>query len=138
MSAACEANGLQQPLVETTGRTAEEFAMSVQTKRFLELRVDPTDTQDDILPYASDPIDWQERAKCKGEDTDLFYAPRWRDSIRRQGRIEAAKAICAACPVRALCQEWGLGKGDNDWWILGGLTPEERARFKAGRFNRFA
>jgi WhiB family redox-sensing transcriptional regulator len=67
--------------------------------------------------------DWRLRAACQSVDPDLFFP------ISASGRsleqVTAAKAICAACPVRRECLAFALitGQAHGVW---GGLTQEER------------
>ena len=55
---------------------------------------------------------------CVGMDTNLFFSDRNAD-------IKAAKDVCAACPVIALCASWAAQ--NTEYGIFGGLTPRERA-----------
>ena len=43
-----------------------------------------------------------------------------------QAKIADAKAVCAQCPVLALCRDYGLTAGRHEWGIWGGLTEDER------------
>jgi WhiB family redox-sensing transcriptional regulator len=62
--------------------------------------------------------DWRARAACRNEGTDKWFpvltAP--------AAVVEAAKAICATCPVTQECLQAGAGEEG----IWGGLTEEER------------
>jgi len=72
------------------------------------------------------PGEWQERARCRGLDTNRFYpAERERDPSRAR-REERAKAICGHCTVAASCLADALARRDL-WAVLGGTTAEERA-----------
>lgn len=73
------------------------------------------------------PGEWQDRASCRGLDTNLFY-PAWRErrSQVRSSREERAKEICGRCPVVASCLADALARRDV-WGVLGGTTPQERA-----------
>jgi WhiB family transcriptional regulator, redox-sensing transcriptional regulator len=66
-------------------------------------------------------------AACGEEDLVLFY-PEPGDTADEQ----AAKAICAACPVRQPCLEMALQTGDQHA-ILGGTTPAERLPMRRRR-----
>lgn len=46
--------------------------------------------------------------------------------------IEAAKAICAVCPVRELCLAWAVPQPNLDG-IWGAMTPPERRRVRTGK-----
>jgi WhiB family redox-sensing transcriptional regulator len=59
-------------------------------------------------------------AACGEEDLDLFY-PEPDDQAAEQ----AAKQVCATCPVREACLDMALATGDQHA-ILGGTTPAER------------
>jgi len=66
-------------------------------------------------------------AACGEQDLELFY-PDPGDTAAEQ----AAKAVCAACPVREPCLEMALATGDQHA-ILGGTTPQERGRLRRQR-----
>jgi WhiB family redox-sensing transcriptional regulator len=66
-------------------------------------------------------------AACGENDLELFY-PEPGDQAAEQ----AAKAICAACPVKDACLEMALVTGDQHA-ILGGTTPAERAPMRRQR-----
>jgi len=66
-------------------------------------------------------------AACGSEDLELFY-PEPGDLDGEQ----AAKRVCAACPVREPCLEMALQTGDQHA-ILGGTTPSERGRLRRQR-----
>jgi WhiB family redox-sensing transcriptional regulator len=72
--------------------------------------------------------DWQNRAACRDADPDLFaYDP----SADPRTKAEAAKAICAGCPVTDDCLSFALAtfsRRDDRTGIYGGLTPSERAQ----------
>ncbi|GGS96683.1 WhiB family transcriptional regulator [Streptomyces violaceus] len=65
--------------------------------------------------------DWQTRAACSTADSDLFFP----DEDTPKERIEQAKQICAACPVRQACLEDAIRRGESEA-ICGGLTERER------------
>ena len=64
-------------------------------------------------------------ALCVGMDPEVFF-PLPGDVLG----IAAAKAVCAACPVRAFCAEYAVRTGSDDG-IFGGLTPDERRDLRA-------
>lgn len=66
---------------------------------------------------------WRRDAACRDEEPELFFPPGRNDTARAQ--IEAAKSICAACPVRAACLRFALDteQGEGIW---GGRTARER------------
>ncbi|WTL15424.1 WhiB family transcriptional regulator [Kribbella sp. NBC_01505] len=70
---------------------------------------------------------WILSAACQDEDPELFFP------IGTTGpsllQTEAAKRICAQCPVRAECLAWALESG-QDAGIWGGLTEVERRHLR--------
>jgi WhiB family redox-sensing transcriptional regulator len=66
-------------------------------------------------------------AACGEENLELFY-PEPGDRAAEQ----AAKAICAACPVREACLDMALASGDQHA-VLGGTTPAERIPLRRQR-----
>jgi WhiB family redox-sensing transcriptional regulator len=66
-------------------------------------------------------------AACGEQDLELFF-PDPGDLDTEQ----AAKQVCASCPVREACLEMALATGDQHA-ILGGTTPEERGRLRRQR-----
>jgi WhiB family redox-sensing transcriptional regulator len=66
-------------------------------------------------------------AACGEADLDLFY-PEPGDREAEQ----AAKQVCAGCPVQQPCLEMALQTGDQHA-ILGGTTPTERGRLRRQR-----
>ncbi|MBP2479443.1 WhiB family redox-sensing transcriptional regulator [Crossiella equi] len=82
--------------------------------------------------------DWQLRAACRGQNAAIFFHPFNARGMSRQAREEAAKAVCASCPVVAECRAhaleteeafgvWG-GLGENELREL--ITQQRRARPK--------
>ena len=63
-------------------------------------------------------IPWQERARCREHDPEVFFP-------EKGGSSREAKRICADCPVRIECLAEAL---DNriEWGVWGGLTERER------------
>jgi hypothetical protein len=72
---------------------------------------------------------WRERAACRGLDADTAesFFPLGNDWKARpnQAKVDAAKAICARCPVVAQCLTEAVEQGDA-WAVRGGTTPDER------------
>ncbi len=68
---------------------------------------------------------WQLQGACRGEDPGLFFHPEG-----ERGRLlvecdDAAKAVCARCPVIALCASHALAVREP-YGVWGGLTEDER------------
>lgn len=71
------------------------------------------------------PVDWRDRAACRGKDPDLFFpeAPPNTDAGKRQ--VAEARAVCRACPVTAACLRFALDtRQSNGIWA--GTTEGER------------
>jgi len=74
--------------------------------------------------------DWRDAAACRDEDPQLFQ-PVSHVGAPNLLQIAEAKAICAHCPVKAICREVGMTEPSGIW---GGLTEEERdAVVRSGR-----
>jgi WhiB family redox-sensing transcriptional regulator len=67
-------------------------------------------------------------AACGEEEDLVLFYPEPGDTAAEQ----AAKAVCAACPVRQPCLEMALQTGDQHA-ILGGTTPAERLPMRRQR-----
>src|ERR1700728_1059128 len=65
---------------------------------------------------------WMSRGACQSEDPAVLFAVPTRG--RALGEVNAAKAVCRACAVRAACLSFGLQTSQDGIW--GGTTPEER------------
>lgn len=74
--------------------------------------------------------DWRRRAACRDVDTDLFFPNGETGDALDQA--EAAKAICAGCPVREECLEFALAT-NQQYGIFGGLTDTERRSLRRRR-----
>ena len=73
---------------------------------------------------------WVDRARCTGEDPELFFpmgAPRL-----VMVQTERAKAVCDGCPVRDQCLEWSLATA-QDAGVWGGLDEDERRAIRRRR-----
>ena len=75
---------------------------------------------------------WQLRAACLGVGADVFFIERGGGA---QKQAAMAKAVCAACPVRAECLEYGLSlpEPERHYGIWGGLTEKERRKLRRER-----
>jgi hypothetical protein len=74
-------------------------------------------------------VGWQQDAACKDvPDPEVFFPGKGEDA-------EAAKQVCAGCPVIGECLEFALATmpaTERDHGVYGGLTPAERARLRGG------
>ena len=79
------------------------------------------------------PWAWRYDAKCKGEDTEIFFPPR--DKALYKPIADKAKAICwgkdgkSACPVRKQCLSEAVNN-DELHGIFGGMSHRERNAMK--------
>ena len=78
------------------------------------------------LHAAADQVD-EERLPCRANDPELFFAELPAD-------VEYAKALCADCPVQAMClagalerrEPWGVWGGEL--FLQGVVIPRKRPR----------
>jgi WhiB family transcriptional regulator, redox-sensing transcriptional regulator len=71
-------------------------------------------------------IGWQYEAACRGEDSELFFAPNYFErKEEKEAREAKAKAICVRCPVRTDCLEYAL-RNREPHGIWGALNEIER------------
>lgn len=68
------------------------------------------------------PMRWQELAKCKGKDLEIFFPGHGEDASE-------AKSICASCPVRVQCLDEGMNHRFGVW---GGTSERQRRRMRRG------
>jgi WhiB family redox-sensing transcriptional regulator len=80
----------------------------------------------ELFPKTLPPLgDWIEDAACRGANPNRFF-PTTGESL------DAAKALCASCSVRADCLTYAL---DNvvPYGIWGGLSERQRRPLRAAR-----
>jgi WhiB family transcriptional regulator, redox-sensing transcriptional regulator len=75
-------------------------------------------------PIATD-WEWQESAACRELPTEMFFYPDGERGPRRKNRENAAKAVCASCPVIQACRQQALTLIEP-YGIWGGLTEDDR------------
>ena len=68
-------------------------------------------------------LSWMSRGACRQADPELFF-PVGATAGPAARQVEAAKAICGPCVVRANCLSYALEAMPEGIW--GGTTPEER------------
>ena len=66
---------------------------------------------------------WRVHASCRDVDPDLFFPVGTTGQALDQ--IDAARQVCAACPVRTECLEYALST-NQDSGVWGGTSEEER------------
>ena len=70
---------------------------------------------------------WSQRAACRDEDPELFFAPGEGWVAADEPQIDEAKAVCRRCEVAGDCLMWAFQTGDKHA-IMGLTTPDERSR----------
>ncbi|MGL5858011.1 MAG: WhiB family transcriptional regulator [Angustibacter sp.] len=73
----------------------------------------------------ADVWEWQYQGSCRAHGDELFFHPEAERGPRRRRRDEAAKAICAGCPVIEECRAHAL-RVREPYGVWGGMTEEER------------
>ncbi|NGO45459.1 WhiB family transcriptional regulator [Streptomyces sp. YC419] len=69
-------------------------------------------------------MEWLRRAACADEDPELFFPVGTTGPALHE--VEAAKEVCARCPVSYQCLTWALDTGQTSG-VWGGTCEEERA-----------
>ena len=72
---------------------------------------------------------------CRDADPEIFFHPEGERGGTRRRRDEAAKAICARCPVIEQCREHALAV-QEPYGVWGGLSEDERAQIVQARKAR--
>ncbi len=67
---------------------------------------------------------WRADAACSGADASLFF-PCGEDEALAQ----AAKAVCAVCPVREECLQYALATNQSEG-VWGGMSAGDRRRLR--------
>ncbi|MFD9437073.1 WhiB family transcriptional regulator [Streptomyces sp. NPDC060002] len=78
---------------------------------------------------------WHTEAVCRRDEAGLFFAPSKEPTAARLSREEAAKRVCARCPVMVECREHALLQPEP-YGVWGGLTAAERRVALARRRRR--
>lgn len=73
---------------------------------------------------------WIERARCIGEDPELFFPVGSTGAALTQ--TAEAKQVCDGCPVVDSCLEWSLQTA-QDAGVWGGMGEEERREIRRER-----
>ena len=69
--------------------------------------------------------EWQYQGACRDLDPEMFFHPDGERGPRRRNRENAAKAVCASCPVIAACRAHALAV-QEPYGIWGGLSESDR------------
>lgn len=70
--------------------------------------------------------EWQYKGACRDLDPEAFFHPDGERGPRRRNRENAAKAVCASCPVIVACRAHALAV-QEPYGIWGGLSEDDRA-----------
>lgn len=70
---------------------------------------------------------WMSAALCAQTDAETFYPEKGQST-------QAAKKICASCPVKVQCLEYAIVH-DERFGVWGGLSERERRRYRRGEYR---
>jgi WhiB family redox-sensing transcriptional regulator len=70
--------------------------------------------------------EWQYEGACTTTDPNVFFSPEAERGAKRERREQAAKALCAVCPVIERCRQHALSV-QEPYGVWGGLSESERA-----------
>lgn len=70
---------------------------------------------------------WHRQAACRGMSPDAFFPDG--EANGTNADYDAAKAVCANCPVTAECLAWAYENQERTG-VWGGMTPLERKRHR--------
>lgn len=65
-------------------------------------------------------LSWRTKAACHGLDPQVFYP-------ETEEETQAAKAVCAVCPVSQSCLEYALARREKEG-VWGGASERDRRR----------
>ncbi|CAN2182462.1 Transcription factor WhiB [Candidatus Nanopelagicaceae bacterium] len=69
--------------------------------------------------------EWQYNGACRDKEPEMFFHPDGERGPRRRNRENAAKAVCASCPVIQACRDHALAV-QEPYGIWGGLSEDDR------------
>lgn len=82
-----------------------------------------------------EPLSWQDRARCRGQNTELFYPDGMSLGAAKQ-RIRDARRFCQPCRVRRHCLLYALALPDIlDRGVWGGTSENQREEIRRGRLS---
>jgi WhiB family redox-sensing transcriptional regulator len=97
-----------------------------------ELEMNTFAERSEALRPIADEWDWQYQGSCRGMDPEMFFHPDGERGPRRRNRENAAKAVCASCPVLQKCREQALAVAEP-YGIWGGLSEDDRVAILSRR-----
>jgi WhiB family transcriptional regulator, redox-sensing transcriptional regulator len=69
--------------------------------------------------------EWQLQGACREADPRLFFHTEGERGSARRGRDDAARAVCASCPVIEECRRHALAVREP-YGVWGGLSEDDR------------
>lgn len=102
------------PTAPATGRPRSQAAQTPAS----------SPNQREETPPMTDPVDWRHFAACQDTDDPELFFPTGQSVLARR-QVQAAKQICARCPVRVACLDWAIGSRQYTG-VWGGLSEAER------------
>lgn len=69
--------------------------------------------------------EWQFQGACRQAEPSIFFHPEGERGTARRRRAEAAKAVCADCPVIQQCRDHAL-RVREPYGVWGGLSEDDR------------
>lgn len=69
-------------------------------------------------------MSWQDKANCRGVDTNLFYLEQG-VSKENERKLDIILPLCNTCPVKGKCLSFAI-TNQIEHGVWGGLTPRER------------
>ena len=97
-----------------------------------ELEMNTFAERSEALRPVADEWEWQYEGACRGMDPEMFFHPDGERGPRRRNRENAAKAVCASCPVLQKCREQALAIAEP-YGIWGGLSEDDRVAILSRR-----
>lgn len=112
--------------------------MTIETTHPEVIEQRPPDDLDMAIERASH-LDWQEDALCKSKDVDssVFFHPERERGAAAATRENAARVICAACPVRLECMASSVIKHEKyGFWGASEFEREQALAHAARKGTR--
>lgn len=81
--------------------------------------------------------EWQYEGACRDVDATIFFHPEGERGSARRQRDNAAKTVCATCPVLEQCRRHALTVREP-YGVWGGLSEDDREAVYAARRMRQA
>lgn len=106
------------PTVTATAGTAEQKETTMNSTTAADI------AHDLMLVELDEDAAWMDDALCAQTDPEAFFPD-------KGGSTRAAKAVCAACPVRQQCLDYALAHRETSG-IWGGLSALERRALLKG------